>query len=72
MYFRLLGESLRRGTRRKLLAVTAIALGTLGASALAEVLLASGDRLAAELGTYGANLEVVAAPGAGEYFFSPF
>ncbi len=64
MYFRLLGESLRRGTRRKLLAVTAIALGTLGASALAEVLLASGDRLAAELGTYGANLEVVAAAGA--------
>src|SRR6185436_19827252 len=63
MYLRLLGESLRRGTRRKLLAVTAIALGTLGASALAEVLLASGDRLAAELGTYGANLEMVAAPG---------
>ncbi|HEV7667006.1 MAG TPA: ABC transporter permease [Thermoanaerobaculia bacterium] len=63
MYFRLLGESLRRGTRRKLLAVTAIALGTLGASALAEVLLASGDRLAAELGAYGANLEIVSAPG---------
>lgn len=63
MYLRLLGESLRRGTRRKLLAVTAIALGTLGASALAEVLLASGDRLAAELGTYGANLEMAAAPG---------
>ena len=63
MYLRLLGESLRRGTRRKLLAVTAIALGTLGASALAEVLLASGDRLAAELGTYGANLEMVAGPG---------
>lgn len=63
MYLRLLGESLRRGTRRKLLAVTAIALGTLGASALAEVLLASGDRLAAELGTYGANLELAAAPG---------
>lgn len=65
MYLRLLGESLRRGTRRKLLAVTAIALGTLGASALAEVLLASGDRLAAELGTYGANLEMVAGPGGG-------
>ncbi len=63
MYLRLLGESLRRGTRRKLLAVTAIALGTLGASALAEVLLVSGDRLAAELGTYGANLEMVVTPG---------
>ena len=61
MYARLLVESLRRGTRRKLLAVTAVALGTLGATALAEVVLASGDRLAAELGSYGANLEMVPA-----------
>lgn len=61
MYARLLVESLRRGTRRKLLAVTAVALGTLGATALAEVLLASGDRLAAELGSYGANLAMVPA-----------
>lgn len=59
MYARLLVESLRRGTRRKLLAVTAVALGTLGATALAEVVLASGDRLAAELGSYGANLVMV-------------
>jgi putative ABC transport system permease protein len=58
MYARLLAESLRRGTRRKLLAVTAVALGTLGATALAEVVLASGDRLAAEMGSYGANLTV--------------
>ncbi len=63
MYFRLLAESLRRGTRRKLLAVTAVALGTLGATALAEVILASGDRLAAEMSSYGANLELVPAPG---------
>lgn len=61
MYARLLVESLRRGTRRKLLAVTAVALGTLGATALAEVVLASGDRLAAELGSYGANLVMVPA-----------
>ncbi|MEA2601460.1 MAG: putative transport system permease protein [Acidobacteriota bacterium] len=61
MYARLLLESLRRGTRRKLLAVSAVALGTLGATALAEVMLASGDRLAAEMGSYGANLEVVPA-----------
>ncbi len=61
MYARLLIESLRRGTRRKLLAVTAVALGTLGATALAEVMLASGDRWAAELGSYGANLEMVPA-----------
>lgn len=58
MYVRLLAESLRRGTRRKLLAVTAVALGTLGATALAEVVLASGDRLAAEMGSYGANLQI--------------
>jgi putative ABC transport system permease protein len=61
MYGRLLLESLRRGTRRKLLAVSAVALGTLGATALAEVMLASGDRLAAEMGSYGANLVVVPA-----------
>jgi putative ABC transport system permease protein len=59
MYARLLLESLRRGTRRKLLAVTAVALGTLGATALAEVMLASGDRLAVEMSSYGANLEMV-------------
>lgn len=63
MYARLLAESLRRGTRRKLLAVTAVALGTLGATALAEVMLASGDRLAAEMGSYGANLHLAPAPG---------
>jgi putative ABC transport system permease protein len=63
MYARLLAESLRRGTRRKLLAVTAVALGTLGATALAEVVLASGDRLAAEMSSYGANLEIVPGPG---------
>jgi putative ABC transport system permease protein len=61
MYARLLTESLRRGTRRKLLAVTAVAIGTLGATALAEVMLASGDRLAAEMGSYGANLKMVPA-----------
>ena len=61
MYARLLVESLRRGTRRKLLAVAAVALGTLGATALAEVMLAAGDRLAVELGSYGANLEILPA-----------
>jgi len=63
MYARLLLESLRRGTRRKLLAVSAVALGTLGATALAEVMLAAGDRIAAELSSYGANLEIVPAAG---------
>ncbi len=65
MYARLLLESLRRGTRRKLLAVSAVALGTLGATALAEVMLSSGDRMAAELSSYGANLEVLPADGRG-------
>jgi putative ABC transport system permease protein len=63
MYTRLLVESLRRGTRRKLLAVTAVALGTLGATALAEVMLASGDQLAAEMSSYGANLVLEPGPG---------
>lgn len=63
MYLRLLAESLRRGTRRKLLAVTAVALGVLGATALAAVVLAAGDGLAAEMGAYGANLELVPGPG---------
>jgi putative ABC transport system permease protein len=40
-----------------------VALGTLGATALGEVMLASGDRLAAELASYGANLELAPAPG---------
>jgi putative ABC transport system permease protein len=63
MYTRLLLESLRRGTRRKLLAVSAVALGTFGATALAEVMLASGDRIAAEMSSYGANMELVPAAG---------
>jgi putative ABC transport system permease protein len=64
VFLRLLAESLSRGSRRKLLAATAVALGILAATALAEVLLAAGDRLAAELGAYGANLEIVPAAGA--------
>ena len=63
MYLRLLAESLRRGSHRKLLAATAVALGVLGATAIAELLLAAGDRLARELGSYGANLAVVPAAG---------
>jgi putative ABC transport system permease protein len=63
MYTRLLVESLRRGTRRKLLAVSAVALGTFGATALAEVMLSSGDRIAAEMSSYGANLTLVPAAG---------
>jgi putative ABC transport system permease protein len=63
VFLRLLIESLRRGGRRKLLAAVAVALGITASTALLEVLLASGDRLAAEMGTYGANIEVVPAGG---------
>ena len=58
MFVRLLTESVRRGARRRLLAASAVALGVLASTALVEVLLASGDRLSAELGSYGANIEI--------------
>jgi putative ABC transport system permease protein len=63
MFLRLLTESLRRGGRRKLVAAVAVALGVTASTALVEVLLVSGDRLAAELASYGANIEVVPAAG---------
>ena len=59
MFGRLLLESLRRGKRRKLLAATAVAVGTFAVVALGSLLLASGDRLAAQMSSYGANIEVV-------------
>ncbi|HMB52421.1 MAG TPA: ABC transporter permease [Thermoanaerobaculia bacterium] len=67
MFVRLLTESVRRGARRRLLAAVAVAVGVLTATALAEVLLASGDRLAADLGSYGANIEVLPADGADSF-----
>ena len=66
MFTRLVAESLRRNRRSKLVALAAIALGLTAATALVEVLVASGDRLAAEMGSYGANIEVV--PRQGETF----
>lgn len=66
MFTRLVAESLRRNSRSKLVALAAIALGLTAATALVEVLVASGDRLAAEMGSYGANIEVV--PSDGETF----
>ena len=60
VYLRLLAESVRRGPaqaprRRRGGARHA------GVTALAGVLLASGDRLAAEMGSYGANLSLASA-----------
>jgi len=68
MFGRLLLESLRRGKRRKLLAATAVAVGTFAVIALGSLLLASGDRLAAQMRSYGANIEVV--PDAGHETFA--
>lgn len=67
MFGRLLLESLRRGKRRKLLAATAVAVGTFAVVALGSLLLASGDRLAAQMSSYGANIEVVPEAGRGTF-----
>ncbi|MDX1630721.1 MAG: ABC transporter permease [Thermoanaerobaculia bacterium] len=58
MFFRLLVESLRRGRRRKILALAAVTLGTLGATSLGALLLASEDAMNQTLAGFGANLEV--------------
>ena len=63
MYFRLLIESFRRGRRSKALALAAVTLGTLAATALGVLVLASGDRFAQAMAGYGANLRVLPAEG---------
>jgi putative ABC transport system permease protein len=63
MFVRLLFESFRRGRRSKLLALGAVTLGTLAATALGVLLLASGDQLSRALATFGANLRVVPEEG---------
>ncbi|HLE83482.1 MAG TPA: hypothetical protein VJG13_04005, partial [Thermoanaerobaculia bacterium] len=64
MFARMLFESFRRGRRAKLLALGAVTLGTLAATALGALLLASGDQLSRALATYGANLRVTPVEGA--------
>jgi putative ABC transport system permease protein len=64
MFARMLFESFRRGRRAKLLALGAVTLGTLAATALGALLLASGDQLSRALATYGANLRVTPLEGA--------
>lgn len=63
MFFRMVGASLVRSPRRKVVAFAAVTLGVLATTALVSVLVASGDQLAVELGAYGANLEVVPTEG---------
>lgn len=64
MFLRMVGASLTRDPRRKLVAFAAVALGILATTALVSVLVASGDQLAVEMGAYGANLEVIPKEGA--------
>lgn len=56
MLFRILRESLWRGKRRKLIAITAITLGTGIATGLLSVAVNIGDKISRELKRYGANL----------------
>jgi putative ABC transport system permease protein len=58
MFLRLLYESFRRQKRRKLLAGVAIMLGVGVATAMIAVAADIGDKISAELRTYGANLIV--------------
>src|ERR1700758_2111228 len=56
MFARLLYESFRRQTRRKLLAGVAIMLGVAVATAMIAVATDIGDKISRELRSYGANL----------------
>src|ERR1700756_2328342 len=58
MFARLLCESFRRQTRRKLLAGVAIMLGVAVATAMIAVATDIGDKISRELRSYGANLVV--------------
>jgi putative ABC transport system permease protein len=58
MFPRLVYESFRRQTRRKLLAGVAITLGVAVATAMIAVATNIGDKISRELRTYGANLVV--------------
>lgn len=58
MFPRLVYESFRRQTRRKLLAGVAIALGVAVATAMIAVATNIGDKISRELRSYGANLVV--------------
>jgi putative ABC transport system permease protein len=58
MFARLVYESFRRQTRRKLLAAVAITLGVGVATAMLAVATDIGDKISRELRTYGANILV--------------
>jgi putative ABC transport system permease protein len=58
MFFRLLLESLVRQRRRKLLAATAILLGTATITAMLAIGASVGDKMNQQLSSYGANIVV--------------
>ncbi|HZP18164.1 MAG TPA: ABC transporter permease [Terriglobales bacterium] len=58
MFVRLVYESFRRQTRRKLLVAIAITLGAAVSTAMIGIALGIGDKISRELRTYGANIVV--------------
>ncbi|HEY7354681.1 MAG TPA: ABC transporter permease [Terriglobales bacterium] len=58
MFFRLVYESFRRQTRRKLLIAIAITLGATVSTAMIAIATDIGDKISRELRSYGANLVV--------------
>jgi len=61
MLLRILGDSLVRQKRRKIVVLAAVTLGTTAAAALANMALDVGDKMARELKAFGANLMVLPA-----------
>lgn len=59
MFIRILKKSFMRQTRNKVLAIACLALGVSIATALLNISLDIGDRMAEELKTYGANILVI-------------
>jgi len=65
VFLRILGDSLLRQKRRKVVVLAAVTLGTTAAVALADMALDVGDKISRELKAFGANLVVLPAEGAG-------
>src|SRR5947208_13755852 len=61
MFVRLVYESFRRQTRRKLLMAVAVTLGAAVSTAMIAIAIDSGDKISHELRSYGANLVVTPA-----------
>jgi putative ABC transport system permease protein len=61
MFVRLVYESFRRQTRRKLLMAVAVTLGAAVSTAMIAIAIDIGDKISHELRSYGANLVVTPA-----------